>query len=113
MNIIDELNRQAETHEIFDRHCSAADLRRIADRLAASGALVPVPDGEPCSAYSLRIGNILTCDHDGVWQVIGGNWSNSEAWVTVRNLITGEETNLLHSTLVHPVRLAPLAEAEI
>lgn len=88
------------------RHIDAEEL----ERLAASGALVPVPDGEPCSAYSLRIGNILTCDHDGVWQVMGGNWVNSEAWVSVRNLSTGEDTELLHSAMVQPIRLVPLEE---
>lgn len=77
--------------------------------LAKSGALVPVPDGEPCSAYHVRIGQIFTCEHDGVWQVFGTHYDKD--WhMLICNLITGEESQILHSTIVQPVRLVPLEE---
>lgn len=74
--------------------------------LIASGCLVPVPDGEACSISDISMFSLFTCDHDGVWLKFG-----LDSWhYYARNIMTGEETPLLDSAIVQPVRLVPLED---
>lgn len=110
MNIIDELNRQAETHEIFDRYASAVDLRTIADRLAASGALVPVPDGEPLPIRDAESTYIAVDGHVYV-RLDNGDWCGiADATPYLYQAVGDYDDDAL---MVQPVRLVPLKEAEV
>jgi len=108
MNIIEHLNGLAEWADQYDRSLCQA-IQDAANNLAASGALVPVPDGEKSSGFLICVGDLLVCEHHGVWQKTGRHY-DKDWYMQIRNLSTGEETELLHSAMVQPVRLVPLEE---
>ena len=104
MTIIEDLRYAADNPDVFE-HDYPAILRRIADRLEHSGALVPVPDGGACAAGDAR-GN-----HTFIMR--GGDVFMSEPhlWDWVR--IDGTYAELNDDIFVQPVRLVPIAEAEL
>jgi len=108
MTIIQEMRRIAERCENQGMVTIAVDARDLADRLERSGALVPVPDGEACEISRIAIcGCFLfngtafrlysfSCEDFGAWQ-----------------LSDHTEHLFAHNTIVQPVRLVPIAEAEL
>ena len=86
---------------------SIGDYVRWEDLIAA-GCLVPVPDGEACSMTNISMFSLFACDQDGVWLKFG-----LDSWhYYASNIMTGEETALLDSVRVQPVRLVPLEDAQ-
>lgn len=110
MSIIDEMRKEAEEAE--DAGCIewTRTMRNWADRLANSGALVPVKDGEECRADELlpdsvfcRKGDlcVITSPYDGSDYV----WPMSIDGTGVRQIMCYAP--------IQPVRLVPVTEAEI
>jgi len=112
MTIIEDLRYAADNPDVFE-HDYPSILRRIADRLERSGALVPVPDGEACcirearnkehNLYGRRLVEFFISPicHEAKEIVI-------QDALTHKKIATGT-----FDTIVQPVRLVPIAEAEL
>jgi len=105
MTIIEQIRKEADLNECEGRLGSAWDLRHIADRLERSGALVPVSVGEALSVRRMPYAGLFTCDHAGLWRLVGSRWTGNEYEAQVLNLLTGQETYLTERAQVQPVRL--------
>lgn len=107
MTIIDEMRREAGNAERSGHTYEALFMTEWADRLAASGALVPVPDGEAC-----------WLDDAGSEAVVYYDSVTDSKFLLIRTgsgmfHLTGEKVDLGKDAPVLPVRLVPIAEAEI
>lgn len=101
MKLIEEMKKALPPHVPVRR------VKAWADALANSGALVPVPDGDPCKLMDCTAYCFI---HDGKLFTIS---SRSGAWVSTHTP-RQDNTDLLESfhfaTVVQPIRLVPIAE---
>lgn len=111
MNIIQELRDLADLYGgcLYEDRVLSNDLHSIADRLTASGALVPVKDGEPCEMdYTERYHFIVWNEHVCV--------PDKLRWMLVRitdNYRYDVASLCAQSHKFQPVRLVPITEAQI
>lgn len=108
MNIIEEVRRIAQRCENYGMYEIAKDALDIADCLERSGALVPVPDGEACRVEALYNEERLV-KHDGKIYCGADDGSGYAAIANTKP----DFPNFDDDTIVQPVRLVPIAEAEL
>lgn len=109
MTIIDEMRREAGNAERSGHTYEALFMTEWADRLAASGALVPVPDGPRREAF--MCGKVL---HDGRYCFVRPRILDDYFPLQINDSITGRYVDkVTGQTLLQPVRLVAIAEAEI
>ena len=115
MKLIDEMREKAESFREtspYDYGYIADQIRDWADRIAASGALVPVPQGEECRVLRTKIGSAF--QHLGkVYRNIGGEIRGDASEINARELMDGSKHIFDGDTIVLPVALVPITEAEV
>jgi len=111
MNLIEEMRAALPPY---------VDIKRVrdwADRLERSGALVPVSDGEAVSVDNLPVGlRIAMPDRTGIYRRVGSGASakpEPQSFVILEDCNSGDEINVPYGTQGYPVRLVPIAEAEL
>jgi len=104
MNIIDELRSIAK----FIDKGLGVELNSITDRLAASGALVPVPQGEACAIIDMETDLFI---YEGViYQVPDGEFYGVPIYDDRPHFLSFHGDS---ETIVQPVALVPITEAEV
>lgn len=112
MSIIDEMRREAGNAERSGHTYESLFMAEWADRLAASGALVPVPDGEACELVEIASGQKFVVDGRSICETVNGGQYDSR--VKVRNITTMEEfVSYRYGVDVLPIRLVAITEAEV
>ena len=99
-------------------HLHNAEIARLvaraeeAERRLASGALVPVKDGDALTVRLCPMRKLFTCEHPGVWQQTGAVFDGKYSYwfAKILNICTGEEVELIETALVQPVRFVPIVE---
>lgn len=102
MNIIQELRDLADLYGgcLYEDRVLSNDLHRIADRLEALNALVPVPHGKPCERRKCYL----------EFFVYENQLYNDPTDTKPTKCITGRRVNIPWNAIVQPVRLVPLAQ---
>lgn len=105
MNIIESLRDVALLvgDDTYENVCVSVTLKHIAALLEQSGALVPVPYGEPCERRKCCIEHFLYADkvyHD----LTDGKPTD---------ITTGSRYDISWNAIVQPIRLVPITEAEL
>lgn len=108
MTIIEEMREMAGRMNEAGLHWERDRLLSWADRLERSGALVPVADGEACRVEALYDEDRLV-KHDG--KIYYGD-SDGSGYAAISNT-KPDFPNFDDDTIVQPVRLVPIAEAEL
>ena len=100
MKLIEEMKKALPPHVPVQR------VKAWADALANSGALVPVPDGDPCEIRNIQEPAIFKYN-GGIWRTFCGL-----GIVKCVSIDGSRYTGLSCYTIVQPVRLVPIAEWE-
>lgn len=111
MNIIDEMREFAKRYTVTAREMEFT-ITDWADRLERATILVAVPQGEACRVLRTNIGSVF--QHLGkVYRNIGGEIRGDASEINARELMDGSKHIFDGDTIVQPVALVPITEAEV
>lgn len=111
MKLIKEMRSFAAAAALASSENMRVVVTAFADALANSGALGPVPDGEPCELVELYGHQKFLLGDRGICEMV--NPGQYDRKVSVRIISSGDIIESeKYAVFVQPVRLVPIAEWE-